>query len=268
MSAREPAGARYQAVRWSEPIVTELGAPGQRGLAKPQLDAAVAGELEAALEAIPSALRRATAPALPEIAQNLVVRHFLRLSQMSQGAHLVADTLGTCTMKYSPLVGELIARSPKLLELHPDQPEETVQGLLEIVWRMEQLLRAVSGFDAFSFQGGGGSQGIYTSALIIRAWHESRGDGGTRNEIIYCPGVPTKVMGTAGAGDAFASTFASRIAMGETPADALRAATLNAASVLAHVDTQTGLLDRAALEAQLAERVGELDVRRWPLATP
>lgn len=91
---------------------------------------------------------------------------------------------------------------------------------------------------------------------------------GTRNEIIYCPGVPTKVMGTAGAGDAFASTFASRIAMGETPADALRAATLNAASVLAHVDTQTGLLDRAALEAQLAERVGELDVRRWPLATP
>ncbi len=103
---------------------------------------------------------------------------------MSQGAHVVADTLGTCTMKYSPLVGEMLARTSKLLDLHPDQPPETVQGLLEIVWRMEQLLRAVSGFDAFSFQGGGGSQGIYTSALIIRAHHEANGDGVRRDEII------------------------------------------------------------------------------------
>ena len=150
----------------------------------PPLDAAIEAGRAAALDAIPAALRRSAPPALPELAQHLVLRHFLRLSQMSQGAHVVADTLGTCTMKYSPLVGELLARTPKLLDLHPEQPDETVQGLLEIVWRMEQLLRAVSGFDAFSFQGGGGSQGIYTSALIIRAYHEARGDGRHRRDEI------------------------------------------------------------------------------------
>jgi len=179
-----PQGASHHAARWNEPMVTELGTPGQRGLAVPPPDADIAAELAGALDAIPAGMRRTSPPALPELAQPLVVRHFLRLSQMSRGAHLVADTLGTCTMKYSPLVGELIARSPKLLELHPDQPEETVQGLLEIVHRMDLLLREVSGFDAFSFQGGGGSQGIFTSALIIRAWHESRGEGESRDEII------------------------------------------------------------------------------------
>jgi glycine dehydrogenase subunit 2 len=179
-----PSGRGYQAVRWNEPIVTELSTPGQRGLVLPEPEPDVAAGLAAALEAIPAALRRSVPPGLPELAQPLVLRHFLRLSQMSQGAHLVADTLGTCTMKYSPLVGELIARTPRLRELHPDQDPATVQGLLEIVWRCDQLLRAISGFDAFSFQGGGGSQGIYTSALVIRAWHEMRGEGHRRDEII------------------------------------------------------------------------------------
>lgn len=180
----EPVGSRYQGVRWNEPLVTDLSTPGQRGINLPPLDAVIADLRKNALDAIPPSLRRSSAPLLPELAQPLVVRHYLRLSQMTKGAHVVADTLGTCTMKYSPLVNELIARTPKLLELHPDQPEETVQGLLEIVWRMEQLLKSVSGFDRFSFQGGGGSQGIYTSALIIRAYHESRGEGDIRDEII------------------------------------------------------------------------------------
>jgi glycine dehydrogenase subunit 2 len=178
-----PRGAGYRGVRWQEPIVNELSTPGQRGYQVAPLDGSLEAERTAALEAIPSGLRRSVGPALPELAQNLVLRHFLRLSQMSQGAHLVADTLGTCTMKYSPLVGEFLARSPKLTELHPEQPDSSVQGLLELVWRMEQLLRAVSGFDAFSFQGGGGSQGIFTSALVIRAHHEVRGDA-ARDEMI------------------------------------------------------------------------------------
>ena len=205
-AATGASGVRYQAVRWNEPIVAELSTPGQRGLDLPPLDAALEAERANAVDAIPAVLRRASAPRLPELAQNLVLRHFLRLSQMSLGAHLVADTLGTCTMKYSPLVGEFLARTPKLLELHPDQPDETVQGLLEIVWRMEQLLRAVSGFDAFSFQGGGGSQGIYTSALVIRAYQESRAfsgaaDGPARDEMItttFSHPANAATAGTAG----------------------------------------------------------------------
>ncbi len=220
---REPAGRHYQGVRWNEPLVTELGTPGQRGLILPPLDPEVAAGQDAALAAIPAALRRAVAPRLPELAQPLVLRHFLRLSQMSQGAHLVADTLGTCTMKYSPLVGELIARSPKLLDLHPDQDPESVQGLLEISWRCEQLLKAVSGFGAFSFQGGGGSQGIYTSALIIRAWHEARGEGHRRDEIITTTfSHPANAAGAATAGFRVISLMPGE--RGFPDVDALRAA--------------------------------------------
>src|SRR3954447_3602352 len=128
MTARGPIGAASQGVRWNEPLVSELSTPGQRGLVVPPLDDAMEAEREGALAAIPADLRRSDPLALPELAQNLVLRHFLRLSQMSQGAHVVADTLGTCTMKYSPLVGEFIARSPRLVDLHPDQPDESVQG--------------------------------------------------------------------------------------------------------------------------------------------
>jgi glycine dehydrogenase subunit 2 len=181
---RPAALRRYRAVRWDEPFITDLGAPGQRGLAVPALEPAIEAVRDAVLGRIPARLRRSEPPALPEVSQPEVLRHFLRLSQMTLGAHLVADTLGTCTMKYSPVVDELIGRSPKLIELHPLQDPETVQGLLELVHRCEALLRAISGFDAFGFQGGAGSPGIYTSALIIRAWHEARCELDRRRDII------------------------------------------------------------------------------------
>ena len=74
---------------------------------------------------------------------------------------------------------------------------------------------------------------------------------GTRDEILFCPVIQTNVVGAAGAGDAFAATFATEITLGRPPADALRAATLNAAEVLGFVDTQSGLLRRDALDARL-----------------
>ena len=88
---------------------------------------------------------------------------------------------------------------------------------------------------------------------------------GTRDEILFCPAVPTKVVGTAGAGDAFAATFATQIALGDDPAKALVAASHNAAAVLAYVDTQSGLLHRESLDERLAAGSEPLDVRRWDL---
>ncbi len=82
--------------------------------------------------------------------------------------------------------------------------------------------------------------------------------------IHHCPVPPTDVAGTAGAGDAFNATFASYVALGRPPAEALRAAALNAASVVGHIDTQTGLLPRDALDARLAETRDTLSVRTWP----
>jgi ribokinase len=84
------------------------------------------------------------------------------------------------------------------------------------------------------------------------------------DEILFCPALEAEVAGTAGAGDAFAATFAAYLALGRTAAEALRAATINAASVVTHVDTQTGLMRQDAVEARLMA-AREPELRRWPL---
>jgi ribokinase len=82
-------------------------------------------------------------------------------------------------------------------------------------------------------------------------------------EIVFCPAVSAQVASTLGAGDAFSSTFAASIALGRPPEEALRAGTINAASVVTHVDTQTGLLTREAIEARLESEMANLPIRRW-----
>ena len=134
---------------------------------------------------LPKAVVRRRPPALPEISQNRVLRHYMRLSQENLGADLNIDVgQGTCTMKYSPKVNDQLARLPGMAELHPLQPEETVQGILEIMYRFEGFLKAISGLDAFSLQPGAGSAAIYANASIIRAYHASRGEAAQRREII------------------------------------------------------------------------------------
>ncbi|MBV8940684.1 MAG: aminomethyl-transferring glycine dehydrogenase subunit GcvPB, partial [Solirubrobacterales bacterium] len=88
-----------------------------------------------------------------------------------------------CTMKYSPKVNEEFVRSPKVADLHPLQDEETVQGMLEVFFRLEQMLREISGMDRFTFQPAGGSQGVYANARMMRAYHAARGED-HRDEIV------------------------------------------------------------------------------------
>jgi ribokinase len=90
----------------------------------------------------------------------------------------------------------------------------------------------------------------------------------TGHEVLFCPPLTTTVAGTAGAGDAFGSTFTAYVAMGKSPAEALQAATINAAAVLGHVDTQTGLLRKDALEQRLADMRPQLAIRKWLLEEP
>lgn len=175
----------YHAARWDEPIIMEMGSPGQRGYFPPSVEDEIRAETGDVLAGLPAEIRRETPPALPEMAQPAVLRHFLRLSQMTLGAHLTPDaSLGTCSMKYSPLVNEQLARMPQMSELHPLQDDATAQGIIEIVHRFERILCEISGLDAFTFQPGGGSQGIFTNACIIRAYHAARGELDRRPEII------------------------------------------------------------------------------------
>jgi glycine dehydrogenase subunit 2 len=114
-----------------------------------------------------------------------VNRHFMHLSQETLGTDVTIDiSQGTCTMKYSPKVQEhLVARDPNMVEIHPLQDPETLQGILEMYYKTEEFLKEISGLDAFNFQPGGGAHAVYNNASVIRAYHQSRGDF-KRDEII------------------------------------------------------------------------------------
>ena len=175
---------QFHAARWAEPLIMQLGTHGERGLLPPAPEPEIAKAAGKAAARIPGALRRKAPPRLPEVSQQTVVRHFTRLSQMTMGVDATPDMMGTCTMKYSPKVHEHIARLPELREIHPLQDDSTIQGLLEILYRMNRIMCEIAGMDDFTFQPGSGAQGIYTNACIIRAYHASRGQLGQRREII------------------------------------------------------------------------------------
>lgn len=176
---------RFHQAKWDEPIIFELSNPGERGILPPAVEDGIRDAVGDVASALPDMLRRKTPLDLPEMAQPQVVRHYMRLSQENLGLDLNIDIgQGTCTMKYSPKINEQLARTPQITELHPLQPEETVQGILEIMYKFEQILKEISGLDRFSLQLGAGSAAIYAAASIIRAYHAARGDTGQRDEII------------------------------------------------------------------------------------
>ena len=184
MSATLANTDRFHQARWNEPIILQLSTPGERGVVVEEAEPAVVAEVGDGLTQLAPAMRRRTPPALPEMGQMRVLRHYLRLSQETLGADFNIDVgQGTCTMKYSPKVNDQLASSPKVTELHPLQDDRTVQGSLEILYRTDQFLRAVSGLDRFTFQPRSGTQGILTIASIIRAYHERNGNR-DRDEII------------------------------------------------------------------------------------
>lgn len=181
----KPKLRRFHQARWDEPIIFELSREGQRGILVPQVEDEAKKAVGDVLATLPENVRRKQPPKLPELSQPQVLRHYLRLSQENLGADLNIDVgQGTCTMKYSPRINEQLARMSKMTEVHPLQDEKTVQGILEVMYRFEQILKEISGMDRFSLQPGAGSAAIYTNVSIIRAYHEARGEADRRDEII------------------------------------------------------------------------------------
>ena len=175
---------QYHQAQWNEPVIFELDCPGQRGILVPEVQEGIKNAVGDVRVTLPAVMRRTVPPALPELSQLHVLRHYLRLSQENLGVDLNIDVgQGTCTMKYSPKVNDQLARMPKMADLHPLQDENTVQGILEIMYRFEQMLKEISGMDQFSLQPAAGSAAIYTNASMIRAFHHARGDF-DRDEII------------------------------------------------------------------------------------
>ena len=132
----KPMPKRFHQASWDEPVIFELNQPGARGVLVPEVESGIKQEVGDVAAKLPESLRRKSAPALPEMSQIHVLRHYARLSQENLGVDLNIDIgQGTCTMKYSPKVNDQLARSPKMADLHPLQDESTVQGILEVMWR-------------------------------------------------------------------------------------------------------------------------------------
>ena len=185
ISKQRPQLRRFHQARWDEPIIFELSREGQRGLLPPPVEKEIREEVGDALATLPDDMRRTEPPALPELSQPAVLRHYLRLSQENLGTDLNIDVgQGTCTMKYSPKINDQLAASPQMAALHPLQDEATAQGILELMYRFKEILKEISGLDRFSLQPAAGSAAIYTNVSIIRAYHEFHGQAGQRDEII------------------------------------------------------------------------------------
>ncbi|MBU1345002.1 MAG: aminomethyl-transferring glycine dehydrogenase subunit GcvPB [Proteobacteria bacterium] len=176
---------QFHQAKWDEPIIFELSEPGKKGIISPRTDLKILEERGNAFDTFPGKLKRKTPPDLPELGQMEVVKHYLRLSQENLGADLNVDIgQGTCTMKYNPKINDKIAGSEKIMKVHPYQDEQTLQGILQILFDMNLYFRQISGLDRFSFQPASGSHAILGMASIVRAYHQKNTSEKIRDEII------------------------------------------------------------------------------------
>jgi glycine dehydrogenase subunit 2 len=129
---------------------------------------------------VPAAFARAGSPYLPEVSEIDLVRHYTGLSQRNYGLDTGFYPLGSCTMKYNPKVAEEIAALPGFRRTHPLQPDATVQGTLEVLWRLEQALCALTGMARATLQPPAGACGEMTGLLMMRAYHADHGGGRTK----------------------------------------------------------------------------------------
>jgi len=160
----------------------EESRPGRRAWSFPDLDVPDAD--------LPDDALRLEPPALPEVAERDLVRHFTRLSQENYGVDTGFYPLGSCSMKYNPKSAETAAAIPGFQRLHPHQPASTVQGALELMWRLERALCELTGMARATFQPPAGAAGELTGLLLMRGYHTKNGD--PRKKVI----IPDSAHGT------------------------------------------------------------------------
>jgi len=175
--------------KWTVPLLKEISRKGKKAYSMPKMEKEIDGI--DILDGIPEELLRKDDTFLPEVSEPEIVEHFTKLEQMTYGAHHGFYPLGSCTMKYNPIINEKIAGLEKFLYSHPLQDESAIQGSLEIMYLTEKMLKEVSGFDAVSLQPAAGAQGEMAGMLLVKAYHEYNGDIG-RDEII----IPESAHGT------------------------------------------------------------------------
>jgi glycine dehydrogenase subunit 2 len=150
----------------NEPLLWEKGKRGRRGFSLPARDVE-ASPLEESLIS--------SGPALPDLSEVDVVRHFTRLSTWNFGVDTGTYPLGSCTMKYNPKTNDRQAALPGFAGAHPLLPQDLCQGLLRLMFELQHMLAEITGMHAVSLQPSAGAQGELTGMLLIYAYHKSRG---------------------------------------------------------------------------------------------
>lgn len=157
----------------TETLIFEKGAPGRRAGSLPTLDVP-ARSLDSL---IPAEFLRAEPAPLPEVSEIEVVRHYTHLSQRNFGVDGGFYPLGSCTMKYNPKVNEDMAALPGFAQLHPLQDASLAQGAIQLIYELEQYLAEISGMRRVTLQPSAGAHGEITGLMLIKAYHEHRGEG-------------------------------------------------------------------------------------------
>jgi glycine dehydrogenase subunit 2 len=184
---------RFRQAYWDEPLIFELGREDRVGFQVSPLEPELQDAVDDISELVPVGMLRTKPPELPEASEIEVLRHYIHLSQMNYGVNSgVIYPLGSCTMKYNPVINEVLAGHPKITEVHPDQEANTTQGILEILYDLKKYFLEVTGMDNGTLQPAAGAHGEYTGILIIRAYHMDRGELDQRTEII----IPDSAHGT------------------------------------------------------------------------
>jgi glycine dehydrogenase subunit 2 len=189
-------------MRWEdrampEPLIFDLSRAGRSGVTPPSCDVPPS--------AIPAELCR-SGLSLPEVAEVDVVRHYVRLSQLNYSVDTGLYPLGSCTMKYNPKANDAAARLPGFASLHPLQAPEQAQGALALMHGLQEMIAEIGGFAAVSLQPSAGAHGELAGILIMRRWHQDRGDT-ARTRIL----VPDSAHGTNPASTSMAGLEAVEI---------------------------------------------------------
>ena len=171
----------YHQARYDEPLLIEI-----KGKENEDVDIS-----------LPSHLKRENLN-IPNLPEHEVARHYTRLSQMNYGVDINTYPLGSCTMKYNPKLNEEISKM--FLYLHPYQNEDTVQGALQIMYELQEMLKKITDMDDFTLQPSAGAHGEFTGMLITRAYHQLNGELERRRNVI----IPDSAHGTNPASAAMA----------------------------------------------------------------
>ena len=151
-------------------LIFEKSVPGRRGYRLPAHD----GPQRPLRDLLPAEHLRRQPPRLPEASELDVVRHYTRLSQRNFSVDTHFYPLGSCTMKYNPKLNDRIASWSRFADMHPLHPASCAQGLLRLLYELEQLLCEITGMHAFTLQPAAGAQGELTGLKMVRAYHRAK----------------------------------------------------------------------------------------------